>query len=192
MMQETKRLFIGIPITQDLIVHFMSIKESAYILNMDRALRWVKPENLHLTLIFLGDTSFSLIKPISEIMNLVCNQKVFELDYQKIGCFPNLTNPRVLWVGIYDPSNLQILYNRLIRGLNKILELKHARFSPHITLARIPQYVKPEIIREINNLVIKNQSLKFGIQKVDKIVLFESQLGKNGPIYKIIHQSMLK
>lgn len=191
-MKETKRLFIGIPLPQHLIMPFMSIKENDQLLNKNRGLRWVKPENLHLTLSFLGETSLSLIKPISEIMNFVCMQEVFELNYMGLGCFPNPSNPRVLWVGIKDPSHLRLLYNRLIRGLNQIIELDRPRFSPHITLARTSQYLNSDTVKAIKNLISQNQNRFFGSQKVEKIVLFESELDRTGPTYKIIHQSMLK
>ncbi len=192
-MNSTKRLFLAIKLSQELVFRVQDLKNDAESLLEDRSLRWTASDNLHLTLLFLGDTDVSEIPTICKVMDeSVKNLKSFEMTFTGLGCFPNTQKPRVFWMGVEDPQPLRLLYNRLIRGLSPVIKLNRPKFSPHVTLVRLKDYAKPELIMKLNQLIDSHQERRFGSMRVEQATLFESDLQPSGPIYKTIHHSMLK
>lgn len=99
--------------------------------------RWVKAEQLHLTLRFIGDVDGSVFKQIREALSEV-NCEPFSLQLKDIGFFPPRGKPRVLWVGIGKNEQLVRLRNRIESTLVRMgLPPEGRKFSPHITLARL-------------------------------------------------------
>lgn len=192
-MNSTKRLFLAIKLNAELLLQVQDLKNEANILLQDRAFRWTAPDNLHLTLLFLGDTNVSDIPVISQVMDeCVQGLERFDFEFVGLGCFPNLRKPRIFWMGVDDLQNLRLLYNRIVRGLCPVFDLNRPKFSPHVTLARVKDYAKSETITGLNQLVKAHNDFYFGSLLVEKIILFESDLQAGGPIYKPIHHSMLK
>jgi 2'-5' RNA ligase len=101
--------------------------------------RWVTPTQVHVTIKFLGDIALALVAPIAQAMGrAVVGQAPFTLVVQGLGCFPNLSRPRVLWMGLHDAQQaLARLCHRLEAEL-ALLGFPPARrpFRPHVTLAR--------------------------------------------------------
>ena len=104
------------------------------------AVRWVKPENMHLTIKFLGVVDE---KNLPEIENALTEsvKKIEPFHYQLngTGCFPNCRHPRVLWVGIGESGgSLQHLYENIEERLVKIgLPKEKRNFNPHLTVGRV-------------------------------------------------------
>ena len=190
---KTKRLFLAIQLNQDLILKINQLRvDSGNYIN-DRAVRWTVLDNLHLTLVFIGDTPFSSIPLIENVMNAVTTDlKKFEITFKRLGFFPNQGNPRIFWMGLDDVQSLRQLYNKLVRGISPMVDLQRARFSPHVTIARINNYAQSSTIDALKSLTTKHLQTEFGTGTVDKVVLFESNLQSAGPVYKMIYQSMLK
>ena len=95
----SKRLFIAIHVVPDQkFTHYLDQIKNVLI---SEKIRWVKPENYHITLRFLGDTDTRLIPEISSgLLSSLQNLKSFTLDLFSLGVFRSLYNPRVLWIGI--------------------------------------------------------------------------------------------
>ncbi|MEW6595374.1 MAG: RNA 2',3'-cyclic phosphodiesterase [Thermodesulfobacteriota bacterium] len=98
--------------------------------------RWVAPEQLHLTLRFVGEVDGGLFREIREALQTV-DGGAFDLRVKGFGCFPPRKPPRVLWAGVEPGDEVIALRNRIERALVRLgIEPETRKFSPHITLAR--------------------------------------------------------
>ncbi|MBI3752997.1 MAG: RNA 2',3'-cyclic phosphodiesterase [Deltaproteobacteria bacterium] len=97
---------------------------------------WVKPENVHLTIKFLGDIEADKVDSIARLLeDAAAQSRSFDISVKGVGGFPTIDNPRVLWVGVEDDKNLSHLYDNLENGLTALGFKKEDRpFKPHLTL----------------------------------------------------------
>lgn len=192
-MQSLKRLFIAIPVPLEDTPGYSNLAESLSKFSGKRDLSLTKAENYHLTIHFIGDTDTRdipmLIHTLDQCLSMASS---FELNLIGLGCFPNLAKPRILWMGTEKEEQLRSLYNKTIRELVKVTDTSKARYSPHLTLARLKPYAKQDTLNAIRNLVGDNLSTSFGVLQVKNVTLFESDLQSSGPVYKVIHKTMLK
>jgi 2'-5' RNA ligase len=148
--------------------------------------KWVEPGGIHLTLKFLGNIPFKRVAEVTEAMK-EASQGIspFKLEISGLGAFPNLKQPRVLWVGIGGEIDR---LSRLQRNIDSMLvPLGFAReerpFTPHLTLARIRQGASPGERKNFGELVASTSfESKYHIA-VDAISLMRSQLTPAGAIY---------
>lgn len=153
--------------------------------------RWVKPENVHLTLKFLGNTSPDMIAPLVQAMErAVEGQKAFPLSARSLGCFPNLSRPRVLWMGLEDLQDaLAPLHTRLEIALASLnISPENRPFHPHLTLARTQQRMARG---KLITFLQAYNNRQFGEISVEQIHLFQSQLHRNGAVYTILQSVTL-
>ncbi len=180
----TIRAFIGITCPAELQ---QSVNEIQRALGVHaNAWRWVRPENLHLTLRFLGNINHGQGHALAEGMTFaVRGQPVFPLWAQDLGCFPNPGRPRVLWMDLYDPEFvLHLIYEQLTRALAQLgLSQDDKPFRPHLTLARARHNVDQKAFQ---TLLDTYQGHQFGIITVKQIHLFQSQLYRGGAVYTIL------
>ncbi|MEO0089463.1 MAG: RNA 2',3'-cyclic phosphodiesterase [candidate division WOR-3 bacterium] len=143
--------------------------------------KWVEKENLHITLVFLGEQDLNFINRVKEILkNLSSNFKPFYINLTNFGFFPNAKKPRVFWVGIN--KNKEII-TQMVEKLNNELKKigfkpEEREFSPHLTIGRFKAVFNAE-----KYLTLKYKSKDF---LIDKITLFKSTLTSTGPIYEVI------
>ena len=149
-------------------------------------IRWVKHNNLHLTVQFLGSASDEKVTKIrKEVENVVCSINPFVLKVSETGCFPNNSRPSVLYLGV--GGNIEALNALVVKindkmsqiGFKKDLEL----FVPHITVAKInyPQKFNPDLSIFLNSTY---DEVEFS---VDKIQLLESKTLAEGVLYKTLN-----
>lgn len=153
--------------------------------------RWVKPENVHLTLKFFGNVATDAVAPITQAMQrAVEGQEAFRLTLRTLGCFPSATRPRVLWMGLDDPRRTLVsLYQRLEDALEKQGFSPEKRpFHPHLTLARTKREMAPGTLGDI---IRTYQDQQFGTINIEQIVLFQSQLHRDGAVYTILRSVTL-
>jgi RNA 2',3'-cyclic 3'-phosphodiesterase len=99
--------------------------------------RWVEKAQIHLTLRFIGEVDGAAFQDIKDALAGI-HARPFSMRLKGVGHFPPRKEPRVLWVGVEDNSNLLQLRNRVERALvGAGLEPEHRKFAPHITLARL-------------------------------------------------------
>ena len=144
--------------------------------------RWVKPEGIHLTLKFLGDTPSSQIEEIGSAMSrAVVGHKAFTIACAGMGLFPESGNPRVIWVGITEGIDaLSRLSHDLDTQLSELgFPSENRAFKAHLTLGRI----KSRLDR--GSLVDLIKRLKTPTMEMDaqEIILFHSDLQPQGSIY---------
>jgi len=153
----------------------------------DTFLKVVKPENIHITLKFLGDTEETLIDKIEEIIkNSVKGEKPFNIKLKSTGVFPNTNYIKVVWIGIEKGEKIGEIAEVIDEGLTKIGFKKEKRkFSAHLTITRVKSAKnKDQILRIIN----KYKDVEFADIKIKSIKLIKSELTKSGPIYSTLKE----
>ena len=150
-------------------------------------IRWVKHNNLHLTVQFLGSASDEkVIKIRKEVENIACSINPFVLTVSETGCFPNRSKPSVLYLGIGgNIEGLKALVMKINDKMSQIGFKKDSEsFIPHITVAKInyPQKFNPDLSIFLNSTY---DEVEFS---VDKIQLLESKTLTEGVVYlSLIH-----
>jgi len=192
MSSKSIRTFIALEISEEIKDKIEKIQSTIKLTDSIKG-SWVKKENLHLTLKFLGDTQIKYIEEIKEkIRECFKDKNSINCNLADIGTFPNEKIPRVIWVGIKNgaleiinlASNLEISLSQL--GFKK----EKRDFKTHITICRpkqISDYQKfKNTLKEINR--------QFSPQEftINKITFFESKLSPQGSIYTPIFIHLLK
>lgn len=159
---------------------------------LDRHVRWVRPEGMHLTLKFLGNIEPKQVDPVSARIEEAVNEMgPFQVTVQGAGVFPNLRNPRVLWVGLTEGQEyLSTIYKNLQKGLKREGFKPESRpYRPHLTLGRFRDGRKAGGILD-EGLLESAAHLKESFT-VDRINLIRSQLNPSGAVYTLLSEHPL-
>ena len=152
----------------------------------DWPLRWVRPENWHLTLKFLGDTPEGAVKAITDSLRAHVSgpHPPFSIEVGGLGGFPRLSKMRVFWVGVREGKEPLI---ELAESAHKAcVEAGYPgdnkKFQPHLTLARAKSGpVSVDVPKEL-------YSGSWGTQEVEGVALVESTLGPGGAKYEVLER----
>jgi 2'-5' RNA ligase len=184
-MSEMVRTFIAFDINnQSVLQKFMEVQSSLVRTGAD--LKLVDPQNIHMTMRFLGDVQVSRIDSIYESMKKT-DFSAFTCEIHGLGAFPHLGHPRVVWAGIIKGSEeLTRIANQLETELRQLGFRPDSKgFSPHLTLARVRTgRNKAELARCIQAM----EDYEFGIVKADCLRLKKSLLTPKGPIYSTLRE----
>lgn len=184
----TKRLFLAIKPSTPVLTKIASFQNELKSLLPFRGLRWVQPQLMHITLIFLGDVQLSLVSTLKNSLLESRHFTPFSMDYQGVGWFGSPPNIRTLWVGGKDKNETRTLYNLIFERLTFLGLKREKKFFPHLTLARISDYVSKSDREIIQSCFSEKTNQKFGIDRVDGFELIESVLTSAGPIYKTLER----
>ncbi len=155
----------------------------------DSLYRWVSPENLHVTLHFLGDTSEALVPVLETGMHKVCaSTAAFQMGAEGIGFFPRARSPRVLWCGVdrgADPAA------ELYGALGKMLtgngfHTDSRPFHPHFTLAYVRKNAPRALLRESAERLGTRETGRSPRVDVTAVALVKSTLTPKGSIYSVL------
>lgn len=150
---------------------------------------WVKPENLHFTLKFLGEISDKQQESINQIIREVAGTITdFKIKLESLGAFPNVSRARIIWVGSEQvPEELKQIVEQLETKIAKLGIPKEERpFRAHITIGRIKHNLIPSVLEKE---VGKINNLEFNARG---ITLFQSTLGRLGPTYTALRETSFK
>lgn len=179
------RAFIAVDISPEIRVRIAQVVASLKHAIDVQAVRWVSPENIHLTLKFLGDvspTNLDLLKQV--VLQEAASQPPFELVVRDLGCFPNPRRPRVIWAGLEAPPVLEKLQRTIDQSTAKLGYASETRpFSPHLTLGRVNQHASPEALLTIRAALERSQTQQFGTVHITDVILFHSDLRPTGAQY---------
>lgn len=185
----TIRSFVAVELPEE-IHRLLDAQENNLRTAMGRAagaIRWTRPESVHLTLQFLGDIPVAHTDRISAAITDACKgAQPLKLTVHGIGAFPNVSHPRVLWVGLEgDTEPLRNLSSRISERLKPLGYKPDKPFSPHITLGRIRDTVRPDELRAISEVLASQASQRNqnAIFTVDSVSLMESHLQPGGSVY---------
>jgi RNA 2',3'-cyclic 3'-phosphodiesterase len=157
----------------------------------DTDIKWVVPENIHVTLKFLGDTAEGLLPGIVESLRTVASSlEPFYIKIYGTGLFPDKKFPRVIWIGIEHSEMLMKLHADVDQSMSLLGYQKEGReFQPHLTLGRIR--ARKGIIPIVNELDTV-QKKDFGTFQVDMIKLMKSELHPKGSKYTSLYDIPFK
>lgn len=180
------RLFIALPLP-DAIKASLHTCQSQLKEHLDNpSIRWIPPEQWHITLVFLG-TVASEKRPLIEfaMAQAMHKSKAFELAISHLGTFPSLQRPSVLWLGLEGQTEkLQQLHHRLRQHLSTLFRSEERSFKAHITLARLKQSgMGKEVMKAIAATPAPQQSWQ-----TTEIRLYSSLLKPSGSEYTALHQ----
>ncbi|MFQ5610610.1 MAG: RNA 2',3'-cyclic phosphodiesterase [Anaerolineae bacterium] len=190
----TYRTFIAIELPQHTRTALISLQHNLRREVGETVFRWVRPENFHLTLVFLGEVPAEQIPELAEALHAVAYEySPFTLGVQGIGGFPNLKWPRVLWTGFND--SLGIL-TKLHKTLGPVLLSlgfpPEARpYTPHLTLAYAHKRAASREVKRAGMLLRRLQIDEVDQFGVSSISLMRSQLQPGGPVYTQLAQAPL-
>jgi 2'-5' RNA ligase len=149
-------------------------------------IKWVEPENIHLTLKFLGNVAADRIGDVSRAMNnAVQGTPPFSLSVRELGVFPNPKRVQIVWVGVSgELEKLAGLQRRIESGLEGLgFTPENRRFTPHLTLARVRDQATPNEREGLGQLIGQTEFDAAPSFRVDSVKLMKSQLTREGPIY---------
>jgi 2'-5' RNA ligase len=149
------------------------------------AIRWTPPNQIHLTLKFLGNVASNLVNPVLEALREACRpSSPFKLRLGQLGCFPGPRDPRILWVGLGgDLEVLRRLQTNVAEKMVPFAERSDDRpFQGHLTIGRMkrPDRKTARVLEPI----LKNLNMPWIAEwNVREVELIRSQLSSAGPIY---------
>jgi 2'-5' RNA ligase len=146
-----------------------------------RTARWIRPENLHITLKFIGHVGNEKLSSIQTALFSIHIAHPVELHFRGMGFFPNEHRPRAFWCGIAASPNLAELAADIDRALVPLgIEAETRPFTPHLTLAR---FKSDEGIRDVVRAATGMKSTDFGAATETNFHLYESLLKSTGAQY---------
>jgi len=152
----------------------------------DSALRWVRPEAVHLTLRFLGESTPEKLAEVGEIMTQVCGRHPpLTAQVGGLGRFPGGSRPRVIWIGVQESTGgLAAVQAELeLRIANLGYPTEERSFHPHLTLARARREVSPSGLRQLAEQLDHSSVGDLGQLDITHLSLMRSQLGAGGASY---------
>ena len=178
-----KRLFAAIKVqpSENFLAKYFALKKNL----KDEQIKWVDPENIHITLKFFGETPEHHIPAISIALKEAAQQSSqFKYEIQNTGIFGSSYKPRVIWFGIQPPDEILQLSENILGALENIgIERDSQNFVPHITIARIKKLEDKKFFQKVLDKYREGDIQK---EEVKNFHLFESQLSPLGPRYSII------
>jgi 2'-5' RNA ligase len=186
---EMIRSFIAFDIEDATVIGNLS-KVQDMLLGTGADLKLVKPENVHVTLRFLGDITPEMVDQIHSEMEQM-QFAPFEIKIKGTGAFPNLRRISVVWAGIRQGANeLRGIFDQLEPRLQTLgFKPDYRGFSPHLTIARVKTgRNKMDLAEQLNNL----EDFEFGSIKAECLRLKKSVLTPQGPIYSVLKETCRK
>ena len=186
------RTFIAIALPKEIKEALAGLEKELKASEAD--VKWVSPENIHLTLKFLGEIEDKTLEKIIKIIDDTAKKKnKFQVRISSLGAFPKIDFPRVIWVGVdIGDKEAKNIAEGLEEEIAKIGIPKENRpFSSHITIGRTKSSLNREkLVQDLRNKAeLGGKKLEF---YVTKITLFKSTLTPRGPIYEALKETNLK
>jgi len=185
------RSFIAIPVPSEGIQALEEVVHG-FDAEIGRDVRWVKPEGIHLTLKFLGNTPVGMVdKVLIELASVTEKFNPFKLEIFGLGAFPNLRNPRVLWAGVKGDleqlSKLQASVDDAAGDLG--LPKEHRTFSPHLTLGRVRREASDGRLRKISEVIAEGELSAAPTWTANTVNLMRTELGPAGSRHYLVGTS---
>jgi 2'-5' RNA ligase len=178
-----KRLFAAVKIypSAEFLKTYNSLKLGLHFARIT----WVKPESIHVTLKFFGETMENRIPDISKVLKEIARRhQPFTSELVNVGIFGSSYSPKVIWFGIDKSEPLKKLGFDVLQSVEKIgWEPDRQNFVPHITIGRIKDIPDKHLFQSIIDMHKKTWMQEV---QVSEFHLFESILMREGPIYKVL------
>jgi len=155
--------------------------------------KWVEPDNLHVTLLFLGEVDDREVPAVCQVVGQGAEtQAAFPLTVSGVGCFPNPRRPRTIWAGIGQGTQEVVAVHDALE--TPLLELgcyrrEERQYTPHVTLGRT-RSERP--MDKLAQAIAKHQGWQGGDTVIREVQVMSSQLTPQGPIYTVMSRARLK
>jgi len=185
------RTFIALDVGKVVRDRLVALQES--LAHAAQEVKWVEPENLHVTMLFLGEVDDRAVLEVCRAVGESCRPLTpFTLNVEKVGCFGNPRRPRTVWVGVGDGAEevkaLHAVLEEKLRAL-RYYRREERQFTPHITLGRVKQDGSAEGLAP---LLQKKADWQGGPLEVREVLVMSSQLTPQGPIYTVLSRAPLQ
>jgi 2'-5' RNA ligase len=182
----TIRAFIAIPLPSSLQERLGALQRGLERRVPPNSVRWVRPKSIHLTLKFLGDIPRDDGPVIGEALSVVARHApAFTYTAEGLGCFPHARRPRVVWVGIQEPSGkLAALQGAIEEALGPLGYPPERRaFTPHLTLGRVRRRTSRADAARIGEVIDSRPCETLAAVSVERFSLIQSVLKPSGAEY---------
>lgn len=183
------RTFLALPLDERIVKSLVEAQRSLSAAGAH--VRWVQPENLHLTVQFLGDVEETLLPEVCRLAEGAAGQsEPFEFSVAGLLSAPPAGRMRMVWVGIEEPTGrLEAMHARLEEAYAQLgFKTENRRFHPHLTLGRVKS---GRNVEELRAAVRGYAETAFGVQPAEELIVFSSQLTADGPIYSPLGRAPL-
>ncbi len=148
--------------------------------NIGAAIKFVEPENTHITLKFLGDVDEKTAATVGEAIDKACaGSQPMQARLSGVGVFPSLNYIKVLWIGVVCPE-LVVLQRRLDDSLIDLGIKREKNFNTHLTIGRVRSAKKK---KQLIDVVDRLREIEIGTVEIEYVKLKKSELTPKGPIY---------
>ena len=173
------RLFVALEIPAAVRDNLATLIEHFH--RADPKPRWARPENLHVTLKFIGETAPEKLDAIRIALSGVRSGEPVELNFRGLGFFPNEKHPRVLWASMEASANVKSLAADIDGELEILGFAREQRaFTPHLTIAR---FNAPRLAEKLRSAIQQNITREFGSLRTSEFHLMQSKLKPSGAEY---------
>jgi 2'-5' RNA ligase len=184
------RTFIAIDVDKPVHARLIDLQETLAESGTD--VKWVEPDNLHLTLLFLGEVEDKRLHEVCRAVAKVSAEHVpFAMTIEKVGCFPNPRRPRILWAGVGEGlQEVVALHDALEEPLLDMgcYRREERDYTPHLTLGRMKG---DNVTFKLNELIAKKQGWIGGQSTIREVLVMSSNLTPNGPEYTVMARAKL-
>lgn len=184
------RTFIGIEPGKAIRDRIVALQDT--LAQLGTEVKWVEPENLHVTMLFLGEVVDKEVPEVCRAVSVCAGRhRPFTMSIEKAGCFPHPRRPRVLWVGIGQGTReLCALHDDLEGPLFELgcYRREDRKYTPHITLGRVKSDRPTD---KLASALSHNAGWKGGDIEVRDVHVMSSELTSTGPVYTILSRAKL-
>lgn len=185
MEHEVIRSFIAVDIPEEVRDSLGHVSERLQGELDETPVRWVDQEKIHLTLKFLGDVSQENLSMVKKILASEVNKhQAMEIGIGRIGAFPKLRHPRVIWVGVEAPNELYDLRRGIEDGVARLgYNYDKYDFTPHLTLGRVSRKASAQDVRKVGKVLHDFKVGFIGVARIKAVHLYRSDLQPEGAVY---------
>lgn len=154
--------------------------------------KWVSPDNIHLTLVFIGDVPAETVAAVTPLLEeAAASVPAFSCTVGEAGLFGPARSPRIAWVGISEgAAPLFALHEAVSDRLRTLpITLEKRPFAPHLTIGRIKSRFDAEGLADV---LAAEKDTSYGVTSVDRILLMRSELLPQGPRYTVLSEARLR
>jgi 2'-5' RNA ligase len=191
----TLRTFVAVELDEELSGRLARVQDQLRGQLSPRSVRWVRQGGIHLTLKFLGDTLPDQVEAVKIALGkAVSSISPFTFTVGGLGCFPNARRPRVVWVGLYEPtgalSRLRDAVEDQVAPLG--FPTENRPFHPHLTLGRVQRNASNSEVRQVGEVVEASAIGNLYEMTVKQVSYIKSDLKPGGAVYTTLYEARLQ
>lgn len=190
----TLRTFIAIELDDELRDNLGHLQARLRERVSPGSVRWVRPDGIHLTLKFLGDTPQAKVEEVqAALAQAAADVGPFTFAVAGLGCFPNARSPRVVWVGLQELSGALARLRDAVEAQVAPLGFPTEKrpFRPHLTIGRVQRRASKSEVREIGEVVATSIIGTVDEMTVTIVSYIKSELKPGGAVYTTLFEAKL-